>query len=32
MRRSADLHATLDRYNDRDTAAIRRILAAQRDR
>jgi len=27
-----DLHATLDRYNDRETADIRRILAAQRSR
>ena len=25
-----DLHAILDRYNDRDTAQIRRILAAKR--
>jgi len=25
-----DLHATLDRYSDRETAQIRRILAAQR--
>ena len=25
-----DLHAVLDRYNDRETAQIRRILAAQR--
>jgi hypothetical protein len=25
-----DLHAILDRYSDRDTAHIRRILAAQR--
>jgi hypothetical protein len=25
-----DLHAILDRYNDRETAQIRRILAAQR--
>ena len=25
-----DLHAILDRYTDQDTAAIRRILAAQR--
>jgi len=24
-----DLHAILDRYNDRDTAQIRRILASQ---
>jgi len=24
-----DLHAILDRYNDRETAQIRRILAAQ---
>ena len=27
-----DLHAILDRYNDRDTAQIRRILAAQHNR
>jgi hypothetical protein len=26
----ADLHAILDRYNDRETVQIRRILAAQR--
>jgi hypothetical protein len=25
-----DLHAILDRYNDRETAQIRRILASQR--
>jgi len=25
-----DLHAILDRYSDRETAQIRRILAAQR--
>ena len=25
-----DLHATLDRYSDRETMQIRRILAAQR--
>jgi hypothetical protein len=25
-----DLHAILDRYNDRETVRIRRILAAQR--
>jgi hypothetical protein len=25
-----DLHATLDRYSDRETVQIRRILAAQR--
>ncbi len=25
-----DLHAILDRYNDRETVQIRRILAAQR--
>jgi len=25
-----DLHAILDRYSDRDTAQIRRILASQR--
>ena len=25
-----DLHATLDRYSDRETAQIRRILAAHR--
>jgi len=25
-----DLHAILDRYSDRDTVQIRRILAAQR--
>ena len=25
-----DLHAILDRYNDRETVEIRRILAAQR--
>jgi len=27
-----DLHAILDRYSDRETAQIRRILAAQRSR
>jgi hypothetical protein len=27
-----DLHAILDRYSDRKTAQIRRILAAQRNR
>jgi len=27
-----DLHAILDRYSDRETADIRRILAAQRSR
>jgi len=27
-----DLHAIIDRYNDRETADIRRILAAQRSR
>ena len=26
---ATDLHAILDRYSDRDTARIRRILAAQ---